>query len=247
MILDEILLNKKKEVEFLKKAPNSLKDKLKKEGLTLIAEIKKASPSKGLISDNFQPELQLKKYLKAQADAISILTDQKFFQGSIDILRKLRKMTDLPILRKEFIIDSLQIYESFFLGADIILLIAAILNQEKLDYFLKLTHELGLEAIVEVHNHMDLEKAISSKTEIIGINNRNLHDFSVDLGTTEALINKLIQAKTRDRYYIISESGINNKSDIDYLSRLGVDGVLIGETLMRAEDPVIKVKELGIK
>jgi len=213
----------------------------------LIAEIKKASPSKGLISDHFQPEEQLKKYVKAQVDAISILTDQKYFLGSNDILRELRKLTDLPILRKEFIIDPLQIYESFFLGADIILLIAAILRQDSLNSLLKLTHKLGLEAIIEVHNLQELRMAMATDAEIIGVNNRNLHDFSVDLRTTELVINELIKNESRDSCYIISESGINNRSDIDCLISLGVNGVLIGETLMRAEDPVEKVKELGIK
>jgi indole-3-glycerol phosphate synthase len=247
MILDEIVNHKKKEVELLKKPRKSLKNRLKKEGLTLIAEIKKASPSKGLISDHFQPEEQLKKYVKAQVDAISILTDQKYFLGSNDILRELRKLTDLPILRKEFIIDPLQIYESFFLGADIILLIAAILRQDSLNSLLKLTHKLGLEAIIEVHNLQELRMAMATDAEIIGVNNRNLHDFSVDLRTTELVINELIKNESRDSCYIISESGINNRSDIDCLISLGVNGVLIGETLMRAEDPVEKVKELGIK
>jgi len=247
MILDEIVNNKKSEVELLKKPRKSLKDRLKNEGLTLIAEIKKASPSKGLIADDFQPEEQLIKYVNAKADAISILTDQKYFQGSNDILKELRRITDLPILRKEFIIDPLQVYESFFLGADIILLIVAILEQDSLNSLLKLTHKLGLEAIIEVHNLKELKMAMATDAEIIGVNNRNLHDFSVDLKTTEIMINELMQTGSRDSYYIISESGINNRSDIDYLIDLGVNGILIGETLMRAEDPVKKVKELGIK
>jgi indole-3-glycerol phosphate synthase len=158
----------------------------------------------------------------------------------------MRQLTDLPILRKEFIIDSLQLYESFFIGADVVLLIAAVLSDEKLRELLAFSRELKMEAIVEVHNCDELERVINTEAEIIGINNRDLNDFSVDLKTTAELAAELEKINLRDDYYLIAESGIKTKADIDYLKEVGVDGVLIGETLMRAEDPTAKVKELGL-
>jgi indole-3-glycerol phosphate synthase len=246
MILDKIIVEKKKEIAELKKQRVSLKEKLKENRLSLLAEIKKASPSKGLIQKNFNPAAQLKAYEEAGADCISVLTDQRFFQGSNEILREVRRLTELPVLRKEFIIDPLQIYESFFIGADVILLIVAVLELEELKKLLELTRKLNLEAIVEVHNQVELENALKTDAEIIGINNRNLNDFSVDLKTTNKLL-KIIENKgLRDKYYFIAESGIKTKSDIEYLRKLGVNGVLIGETLMRAENPKAKIKELGL-
>jgi indole-3-glycerol phosphate synthase len=246
MILDKIILEKKKEVAELKKQRASLQEKLKEDKLSLLAEIKKASPSKGLIQKNFDPAAQLKAYEEAGADCISILTDQKFFQGSNEILKEVRGLTELPILRKEFIIDPLQIYESFFIGADVILLIAAVLELEELKQLLDLTKKLNLEAIVEVHNQEELEEVIKTDAEIIGINNRNLNDFSVDLKTTEIILKTIENKGLRDQYYFIAESGIKTKDDIEYLKKLGVDGVLIGETLMRAENPEAKIRELGL-
>lgn len=245
MILDEIILEKKQEIASLKAERRSLKKSLNTKGLSLIAEIKKASPAKGLIRKNFQPEDQLEHYIKAGVDAVSILTDKKFFQGNNEILRNLRKRTNLPLLRKDFIIDPIQVYESFFLGADVILLIAAVLDQDELNKLLAVTRQLGLEAIVEVHNQTELERVLMTSAEIIGINNRNLKDFSVSLKTTEKLVEKLQKDNVRDNYYLIAESGIKSKSDIDYLKELGVDGVLVGETLMRSQDPFRKIKELG--
>lgn len=245
MILDKIILKKKEEIALLKAERKSLKKSLNTKGLSLIAEIKKASPARGLITNNFQPEEQLEQYIEAGVDAVSILTDDKFFQGNNDIFRNLRKRTNLPLLRKDFIIDPIQVYESFFLGADIILLIAAVLDQDKLNKLLALTQQLGLEAIVEVHNQPELERALMTSAEIIGINNRNLKDFSVSLKTTERILRQLINTGHRDKYYLIAESGIKNKSDIDYLKELEVDGVLIGETLMISQNPFRKIKELG--
>lgn len=246
MILDKIILEKKKEVLELKKPRYSLKKKLDQEGISLLAEIKKASPSKGLIQPDFNPAAQLKAYQQAGAAGISILTDQKFFQGSNEILREMRELTELPILRKEFIIDPLQLYESFFIGADVVLLIAAVLSDERLRELLALCSELKMEAVVEVHNRSELERVINTEAEIIGINNRDLNDFSVDLKTTAELTAELEKINLRDDYYLIAESGIKTKADIDYLKDIGVDGVLIGETLMRAENPTAKVKELGL-
>lgn len=246
MILDEIIEHKSKEVKELKKPRRSLKKKLKEAKLSLLAEIKKASPSKGLIQPEFNPEAQLKAYQEAGAAGISILTDQKFFQGSNKILREMRRLTELPILRKEFIIDPLQLYESFFIGADVVLLIAAVLSDQKLKDFLTLTKKLKMEAVVEVHNSEELERVLNTKAEIIGINNRDLNDFTVDLKTTARLLAELEKKGLRDKYQIIAESGIKSREDIDYLKEIGVDGVLIGETLMRAEDPKLKALELGL-
>ena len=246
MILDKIVEHKKEEVAGLKKSRRSLKKKLAENQISLLAEIKKASPSKGLIQPNFDPEAQLKAYERAGAAGISILTDQKFFQGSNEILREMRKQTELPILRKEFIIDPLQVYESFFIGADLILLIAAILSDEQLNELLNLAHQLKMEAIVEVHSSRELRRVLKTEAEIIGVNNRDLNDFSVDLKTTAELTEELKKLGERDNYYLIAESGIKTKADIDYLKEIGVDGVLIGETLMRAEDPTAKAKELGL-
>ncbi|MCC3144248.1 indole-3-glycerol phosphate synthase TrpC [Halanaerobium sp. Z-7514] len=246
MILDKIIKEKEKEVKALKKSRHSLIEKLKAEELTLIAEIKKASPSKGLIRKDFKPVEQLMAYQAGGADAISVLTDQKFFQGSNQLLESLRKLTELPILRKEFIIDPIQVYQSFFIGADVILLIAAVLDLEQLKELLATAEKLKLEVIVEVHNEAELDMVLNTEAEIIGINNRNLNNFEVDLNTTAKLL-KLLQEKTpRQNYYIIAESGIKSAADISYLKELGVDGVLIGETLMKAESPAAKIKELSL-
>ncbi|MFW5686661.1 MAG: indole-3-glycerol phosphate synthase TrpC [Halanaerobium sp.] len=246
MILDKIVDHKNKEVAELKKARRSLKEKLAQNEISLLAEIKKASPSKGLIQPDFKPAAQLKAYEQAGAAGISILTDQEFFQGSKQILKDIRQLTELPILRKEFIIDPLQIYESFFIGADVVLLIAAILDDQQLESFLNLCRQLKLEAIVEVHNLDELERVLKTEAEIIGINNRDLNDFSVDLKTTAELTAELKKLGQRDNHYLIAESGIKTREDIDFLKEIGVDGVLIGETLMRAESPAAKVKELGL-
>ena len=163
----------------------------------MIAEIKRASPAKGLNKQEFQPEHQLEEYIKAGADAVSILTDEKFFQGSKELFRNLGRRLIYPFLRKDFIIEPVQVYESLFLGADVILLIASILEEGKLKDLLNLAHGLGLEAIVEVHTLEDLEKALGTPAEIIGINNRNLQDFSIDLKTTERIIQELERQKLR--------------------------------------------------
>ncbi|RAO98812.1 indole-3-glycerol phosphate synthase [Petrotoga sp. 9PW.55.5.1] len=244
MFLDKIVDNKKKEIEKIKSKKNSLKSSLEKEEITLIAEIKKASPSKGIISKDFDPDSQLEAYIKGGADAVSILTDEEYFQGSTELLQRLKKKTTLPILRKDFIIDAVQIYQSLFLGADVILLIASILSQKELREFLHLTEDLGMEALVEVHNLEDLEKVLNTDTQILGINNRDLTDFSVNIKNTEKILDKLAKKSRRKDFYIISESGIKEKKDIDYLKSLGVDGVLIGEALMRENNPISKIREL---
>lgn len=243
-ILDKIVAVKKEEVEQIKEKRNSLSSVLKSKQISLIAEIKKASPSKGIISEDFNPERQLLQYRQAGADAISILTDERFFQGNKEILRSLRPLSRLPYLRKDFIIDSIQVYESFFIGADVILLIASILEEELLKDLLDLTYSLGLEAIVEVHNEKELEKAIKVRAKIIGINNRDLKKFTVDLNNTAKILKELDRLKIRDDFLIVAESGIKKREDIEKLKEWGVNGVLIGETLMKANNPIKKIKEL---
>ncbi|MFW5998315.1 MAG: indole-3-glycerol phosphate synthase TrpC [Halanaerobiaceae bacterium] len=234
MILEEIVSSKQKKLNKIKSKNSSLIDKLREDSLTIIAEIKKASPSKGIIQDNFRPETQLKKYEQGGAGAVSILTEEEFFKGSCNLFANLRKKTDLPLLRKDFIIDPLQIYQSKLIGADVILLIAAILDLNQIRSFLKITQNLGMEAIVEVHNKDELDKVINTEARIIGINNRNLKDFSVDLKNTSRLINYLEQKNIRKNYQVIAESGIKSRDDINFLNKTGINGVLIGETLMKS-------------
>ncbi|MFP4660997.1 MAG: indole-3-glycerol phosphate synthase TrpC [Halanaerobiales bacterium] len=243
-ILNKIIIEKRKEVQSIKNPGRSLKKSLAGEKLTLIAEIKKASPSKGVIAEEFNPGEQLEKYINAGAGAVSILTDEKFFQGSKDIMMALREKTDLPLLRKDFIIDPIQVYESLFIGADIILLIAAVLSKKELKELIELTGSLGMEALVEVHNIDELDNAVEANAEIIGINNRNLKNFTVDLKNTERIVTELNGRGIRDNYYIIAESGIKDSTDIKYLKDIGVDGVLIGESLMKSPEPEEKINEL---
>lgn len=258
-ILDRIVDEKIKEVERLKKDNKLIIDRLKEETinnrrlfekelakkeLTVIAEIKKASPSKGVIAKKFEPDKQLKEYVKGGARVISVLTDKKFFQGSPEILKKLQAKTDLPILRKDFIIDPVQVYESFYLKANIILLIAAILEKKDLINLIEICNNLGIEALIEVHNNHDLEKVLETEARIIGINNRNLKNFNVDLKNTEKIITRLDKMGIRNQFYLVSESGIKSRADISYLQGIGVNGVLIGESLMRANNPAEKIHEL---
>jgi len=256
MILDDILNNKKLEVSQAKtavplkvleeKAGNTPSPKDFKEALTsvrgevrVIAEIKQASPSKGILSTDFDPVRIAKKYLLAGANAISVLTDKKFFKGSLDDLRKVRDTVDLPLLRKDFMIDPYQIYEARCSGADAILLIVAALSAAQLTELRSVASTLGLHTLVEVHNEGELKTAIDIKSEIIGINNRDLKTFNVDLQTSVNL-KKLIP----EGILTISESGIHSIDDIRLLQAQGINSFLIGESFMKAENPVQKIKEL---
>ena len=254
MILDEIVEQKKRVVEQDKEneSLDQLKEKiaqtgeardfkqaLKNGGVSLIAEIKKASPSKGVIKEDFNPLQIAQQYQQAGASALSVLTDQDFFQGKLSYLTDVKKEVELPLLRKDFIIDLYQIYQARAYGADAVLLIAAILEQEDLRDYLNLAQELGLDVLLEVHNRKELEMALEVDAEIIGINNRDLKVFEVDLATTLGL-KRLIP----DDKVVISESGIKDRSDINLLSEHEIDGVLVGEALMRSDDINAKVKEL---
>ncbi|MGI6637576.1 MAG: indole-3-glycerol phosphate synthase TrpC [Desulfobulbus sp.] len=198
-------------------------------GVAIIAEAKKASPSKGLIEPNFDPIRVAQWYADNGTTAISVLTDRHFFQGELDFLIQIRRQVSLPVLRKDFIIDPLQIDEAQVAGADAILLIAAILNLEQLRTFRLHAESLGMDALVEVHDEVELEQALASDAQLIGINNRNLHDFSVDLNTSFRL-----KALVPPGIPVVSESGISTVDDVRRLKEAGIDAALIGESLMRA-------------
>lgn len=198
-------------------------------GVAIIAEAKKASPSKGLIEPNFDPIRVAQWYADNGATGISVLTDRHFFQGELDFLIQIRRQVSLPVLRKDFIIDPLQIDEAQLAGADAILLIAAILNLEQLRSFRLHAESLGMDALVEVHDEAELEQALASDAQLIGINNRNLHDFSVDLNTSFRL-----KALVPPGIPVVSESGISTVDDVRRLKEAGIDAALIGESLMRA-------------
>jgi indole-3-glycerol phosphate synthase len=207
--------------------------------ISIIAEVKKASPSKGIIRAEFDPVDIASQYCKTDIQAISVLTEKHFFLGSDENLRKVRQIAPVPVLRKDFIIDLWQVYQSRVLGADAILLIAAILDEETLKKLMIVTNILGMQCLVEVHDERELETALRSGARMIGINNRNLHTFEVDLSTTARLIEKIPNGLA-----VVSESGISGHGDIRHLKELGVDAVLIGETLMRAGSISEKVLEL---
>ncbi len=209
--------------------------------LSIIAEVKKASPSKGIIKADFDPLEIAMEYSAARVQAISVLTEKNFFMGNDDYLVKIRQSIPLPVLRKDFIIDLRQVYQSRCLGADAILLIVSILNDEDLNKFQVVAGILGMQCLVEVHNREEVERALQSGARIIGINNRDLKTFEVDLHTTEKLMNHI----PNDRV-VVSESGIRTAEDMRYLKSIGANAVLIGETLMRTASIRDKINELRV-
>ena len=208
--------------------------------IAVIAELKFASPSRGVINKRENLVKIIQTYETGGAKALSVLTEGKFFQGEPDDIHKVKKISSLPILRKDFIIDEYQVYQSRCLGADAILLIANLLSTEKLSYFQDIALSLAMDCVVEVHNSKELDRALGIKPKIIGINNRNLEDFSVNLFTTIQLSHLI----PRD-CLLISESGIRNLLDIEQLKSYGIDAVLVGETLMAASDPQKELEELS--
>ncbi len=210
---------------------------LKGNGLSIIAEVKKASPSKGIIDPDFNPKKTALNYEKYGVDAISVLTEKKFFLGIDENIRLVKEKASMPILRKDFIIDKYQIYQSIALGADAILLIAAVLNDNLKSYY-ELATSLGLHCLVEVHNKAEIDLSLDSGCKIIGINNRDLFDFHVDIHTTEKLMAYIPKSKL-----IVSESGISSIKDIKYLRSIGASAVLIGESFMRKPDSVRAFRE----
>jgi indole-3-glycerol phosphate synthase len=205
----------------------------------LIAEVKRSSPSRGRIREDFDPVAIARIYEESGAAAISVLTEQRFFEGHDSFLRQVRNSVSIPLLRKDFIIDPYQIYETRFLGGDAILFIARALDSGLLGEFLRLSSELGLSSLVEIHDEDDLEKAVSAGARMIGINNRDLSTFFTDLETSIRLAPLLPKEVA-----VISESGIRSRRDIERLRAAGVHGFLVGETLMTAGDITRKIKEL---
>ncbi|MBB6630740.1 indole-3-glycerol phosphate synthase TrpC [Clostridium algidicarnis] len=254
MILDKIVSSRRKRLE-IEKSIMSIEDlkkqitnvdtrdfkrAIKRNGrLNIIGEVKKASPSKGIIREDFNPADISRIYDENKIDAISVLTEEEFFLGNGEYLSLVKKETRVPILRKDFIIDLYQIYQSKFLGADAILLIGALLTKKQLVEFQKVAKDINLQCLVEVHNLKELEKVLETSANIIGINNRNLNTFKVDIETTEKLIHHL----PKD-IVVVSESGISKRKDMKYLEDAGVDGVLIGEAFMNTISIKDKIKEL---
>ncbi len=254
-ILDEILAVKKEEVlklkskytlysfrnfEFFEAAPLSFIYRVEKnKDVSIIAEVKKASPSKGLIKADFDHLKIALNYFEAGADAVSVLTDEKFFMGSINFLNDIARIKEAPLLRKDFIIDEYQIFEAKANGADMVLLICEALSKTQVNELSHAAVECGLEVLLELHSKDQVEKIDFGINKIIGVNNRNLKTFNVDLNTTAELSDLL-----NDDIILVSESGISKKEDVAFLKQSGIDAVLVGEHLMRSENIKTKVEEL---
>ncbi len=217
----------------------SFEKALKKDDISFICECKKASPSKGLISPDF-PYLQIaREYEEAGADCISVLTEPKCFLGSDDYLREITEAVKIPCIRKDFTVDEYMIYEGRILGASAVLLICSILSDEQLEKYMKVCDDLGLSALVETHDEEEIKRAIKIGARVIGVNNRNLKDFSVDTGNSGRL-----RDLVPDDIVFVSESGIKDAEDIRTLRKAGVNAVLVGEALMREKDKKAKLAEL---
>ncbi len=258
MILDEIVTNKREEVAQRKQqiplqqlraaaearpAARDFPAALVCDHITLIAEIKRASPSRGTLRAEVDPAQWAGVYAAAGVSAISVLTDAKYFGGCLEDLSAARAEVAVPVLRKDFVVDEYQIYESCAARADAILLITRALSDAQLHDYIALAHSLGIKALVEVHDEAEVDRAVVSRAHIVGINNRNLADFRVDLAATERLAPRIPAG-----CIIISESGVSARSDVERVARAGVHAVLVGEALMRAGDVGEKVRELtGIK
>jgi indole-3-glycerol phosphate synthase len=256
MILDKIIARKKLEISEQKelipldeirqnltvvKPVRGFKKAVAAPGkVNLIAEIKKASPSRGVIRSDFDPEAIARVYESNGAAAISVLTDREFFQGDLSFLARVRSVTSaVPVLRKDFIIDEYQVYQSRLAGADAILLIVAALDLPTLNRFLGIARDMGLDCLVEVHSKDELSIALNTDASIIGINNRDLRTFKTDIQTTY----KLMQTMPEDRV-VVSESAISSREDVEFLERWGVNAMLVGESLMRSDDIGLKMKQL---
>jgi indole-3-glycerol phosphate synthase len=218
--------------------------------VALIAEVKKASPSAGVIRPDFDPVRIAQQFEAGGASCLSVLTDEKFFQGSLEYMKRIRAAVRLPLLRKDFIIDERQFLEAIQWGADAILLIVAILSDGELKRFHTLATEAGLAALVEVHDEPELDRALAAGAQLIGVNNRDLKTFKVDLTTTERLASRLFSATgfthhaSRITPLLVSESGIYTRSDVERLARCGAGAILVGESLMRHDDLTAKLREL---
>lgn len=258
MILDKIVEHTKIRLEAAKSANSyealkaaaakfqtyvrfSFENALKTKDISFICEVKKASPSKGIISERF-PYLEIAgEYERAGAAAISVLTEPDFFMGSNEYLREIKKVVNIPVLRKDFIIDPYQIYEAHLLGADAILLICSLLDTNKLKEYMKIADSLGLSCLVEAHDEAEVHSALEAGARVIGVNNRNLKTFEVDINTS-ARLRKLIP---EDRVFV-AESGIKTQSDISFLRENGTNAVLIGETLMKSSNITSELSRLKL-
>ncbi|OGO24540.1 MAG: indole-3-glycerol phosphate synthase [Chloroflexi bacterium RBG_16_50_9] len=253
-ILDRIVVEKRQELELMKrslpvsdlkkyivqqKTPLNFASALKGTNLKLIAEVKKASPSRGVLCPDFHPVALAKTYARGGAAAISVLTEAKHFQGSLEHLEAIRKEVSIPLLRKDFIFDPYQVYESAAFGADALLLITAILSQEQLKELLSLSRHLGLDCLVEVHNENEVDMSLHAGAEIIGINNRDLSTFDVDINITCRL-----RPHIPEELIVVSESGIKNGDDVKKIRECGVNAILVGEALVTAADITARMKEL---
>lgn len=209
------------------------------EGISLIAEMKRASPSRGPIRPDATVADVVRAYQEAGARAVSVLTEPEFFGGSLDDLVAARGACDLPLLRKDFVVDEYQLLEARAAGADAVLLIVAALERERLQELMAVASDLGMDSLVEVHDEDEVEAAVDAGAEVLGINNRDLHSLEVDLDTTFRLL-----ADVPAGTVVVAESGITRHDDVERLERAGVDAILVGEALMRADDPVRAVREL---
>lgn len=265
-ILDAIVAQKRSELAKLPLSPVSatqLRDEIRHRGsgvrdflaalarprrgdVGLIAEVKKASPSLGVICKDFDPVRIAREYEAAGATCLSVLTDEKFFQGSLEYLRAIRAAVSLPLLRKDFIIDERQIREAIAWGADAILLIVSILDDDALGHLHALADAAGLTALVEVHDEVELARALRCGARLIGVNNRDLKTFKVDLATTERLAARLEAADPNEGAprLLVAESGIHTRSDVERLKRCGCGAILVGESLMKSGDIAAKAAEL---
>lgn len=252
MILDKIVARKKEEVaELLRTSWKRVNEQVDPPrgfiqslvdfaGIAVIAEAKKASPSKGVICEDFDPVAIAADYKKGGAQALSVLTDVDFFQGSMSYIPAVRDAVDLPVLRKDFIIHEAQIFQARKYGADAVLLIVAILDKVQLRDYRMLAEEMGMDCLVEVHDEREGERALHAGSRLIGVNNRDLRDFSVDIDTT-IRVKKMIPVDVP----VVSESGITSYDDVRMLADQGVAAVLVGETLMRAADRIAALRKLA--
>jgi indole-3-glycerol phosphate synthase len=253
--LEEILAAKREEIERLRPSAAELDRQARArtdfrnfvaaiqsggEKITVIAEIKKASPSAGMIAESFEPVEIAKTYEQSGANAISVLTDMKFFQGNLNQLKEVRAAVSLPLLRKDFILDETQVTEAVANGADAILLIVAALEQSQLVDLLRMAGEYRLDVLVEIHAREELDRALKAGAKIIGINNRDLTTFKVDLGVTEKLCREV-----PDEIVLVSESGIRTPQEVARVKACGVDAILVGEALMRGEISIETLRAAG--
>jgi len=256
-ILNQIVTHKKQEIKAAKrlrpeaslraeltpiKSRRSFYDRLATsnlQGINIIAEIKRASPSRGLIRAGLDPALYAREYESGGAAALSVLTDQDFFKGSVDDLKTARRAAGLPVLRKDFIVSAYQIFETAVIGADAVLLIAAILSRQQLQDYLALCRELRLDALVEIHDEEEHQKVTRAGAKLIGVNNRNLKTFHTDIGTSISMAARLAKYQVG-----VAESGIRTPADIDAVRQAGIYNFLIGESLVRADSPRLFLQSL---